>query len=614
MAFNNIFKYCLIIVFGCINLKLFAQNIALQQVFNGRYDFTFIGNTLNPDENSNMNTPTILTQSSANLNLAPNNVIEKAYLYWSGSGIGDYNIKLNGVNIGAQRIFGVVLPGTALPFFSAFADVTSQLQATGNGVYQVSDMDLSAIIADYFPSRMNYGGWAIVIVYSNPTLPINQLNVYDGLQAIPRTANSSLHIVLNSLNVVDNVGAKIGFLAWEGDSNIAVNETLKINGNTLSNPPLNPDDNTFNGTNSVTNSTNLYNMDLDIYDIQNNINVGDTTANIDLTSGQDFVMINAIVTKLNSQLPDASIIINNVAQTCNSSQITVNYTVYNTNGLVDLPTNTPVDFNVGYGIEDQIMQQIYPTIYTTTSVAAGGQQTFQVTFLLPAEVSDYYWLNFCVNVNPFTNQTYFPETNITNNCARLETRMLQIPKFNILPDLESCNKGLTSGYFDFSSYESSVKIDLLDNVAFFESEFDALNNQNNIMNIANYHATTTPKKIFVKLTNNITCTNITSFLLNTRKCEPVVFNAVSANNDAKNDVFFIEGLRNIFLDFELYIYNRWGQLVWKGNNNIEDFDGTSNSGFHVAGKTLAEGTYFYILDLKDINFPKTKNGYLYLTK
>jgi hypothetical protein len=64
-------------------------------------------------------------------------------------------------------------------------------------------------------------------------------------------------------------------------------------------------DNAFNGTNSFTGST-LYNMDLDVYNIQNN-NIGDTSAQIQLTSGQDFVMINAIVTKLNSQLPDATL-------------------------------------------------------------------------------------------------------------------------------------------------------------------------------------------------------------------------------------------------------------------------------------------------------------------
>jgi hypothetical protein len=59
-------------------------------------------------------------------------------------------------------------------------------------------------------------------------------------------------------------------------------------------------------------------MDLDVYTIQNNINIGDTSAQIQLTSGQDFVMINAIVTKLNSQLPDATLRINDIALLCNS--------------------------------------------------------------------------------------------------------------------------------------------------------------------------------------------------------------------------------------------------------------------------------------------------------
>ena len=46
----------------------------------------------------------------------------------------------------------------------------------------------------------------------------------------------------------------------------------------------------------------MYNMDIDVYDIQNNINIGDTTATISLTSGQDFVMINNIITVLNSPI------------------------------------------------------------------------------------------------------------------------------------------------------------------------------------------------------------------------------------------------------------------------------------------------------------------------
>ena len=79
----------------------------------------------------------------------------------------------------------------------------------------------------------------------------------------------------NNLNVLDNEGAKIGFVAWEGDSALAVNESLRINGNVIGNPPLNPSTNAFNGTNSFTGNQDLYNMDIDVYDLQNNIEIGD---------------------------------------------------------------------------------------------------------------------------------------------------------------------------------------------------------------------------------------------------------------------------------------------------------------------------------------------------
>jgi hypothetical protein len=85
----------------------------------------------------------------------------------------------------------------------------------------------------------------------------------------------------------------------------------------------------------------LYNMDLDVYNIQNNINIGDTSAQIQLTSGQDFVMI-TIVTKLNSQLPDATPALTILFLLCNSRKITIDYSVYNTNSTAIVPAATPI--------------------------------------------------------------------------------------------------------------------------------------------------------------------------------------------------------------------------------------------------------------------------------
>ena len=228
----------------------------------------------------------------------------------------------------------------------------------------------------------------------NDSLPLNQINIYDGLQAIPRALNNppevSLDITLESLNVIDNENAKIGFLTWEGDQNIAVTESLFINGNLISNPPLNPANNAFNGTNSITGSDSLYNMDLDIYDIQNNIQIGDSSALIELTSGQDFVMVNSIVTKLNNQSPDATITIDNVSGlSCDSRQITVNYTASNINGFEDLPAGIPIAIYANDALIGQTQ--------TSNIIPIGDSESGQITLTIPNSIPFDFELRFKVD-------------------------------------------------------------------------------------------------------------------------------------------------------------------------------------------------------------------------
>ena len=151
-----------------------------------------------------------------------------------------------------------------------------------------------------------------------------------------------LQINLSNLFVLNNTNAKAGFIAWEGDSQLPT-ETFTVNGTVISNP-LNPPNNVFNSTNSVTGSNELYNMDLDIYEIDSYVNIGDTNASIALTSFQDFIMISTVVTKLNSQLPDATLVIESSAVTCDSRDILLNYVVSNVNSTDFLPPNIPITF------------------------------------------------------------------------------------------------------------------------------------------------------------------------------------------------------------------------------------------------------------------------------
>lgn len=580
---------------------LSAQNVLLYKQFNGRFDFTFVGNTLNTGENNTTPGCSILTSSSSNLNLAANDVIEKAYLYWAGSGTGDFEVKLNNIDIVAQRTFALTQGTSRLPFFSAFADVTTLVLNAGNGTYTFSELDLNDVIntLTYCTNRTNFGGWAIVVVYKNSSLPLNQLNVYDGLQGIP----TSLNITLNSLNVIDNIGAKIGFVAWEGDASLSINETLKINGTTLSNA-LNPTNNAFNSTNTETNSTDLYNMDMDVYSIQNNIAIGDATAAVQLTSGQDFVMINVIITKLNSQLPDATIAVSKIEKQCNSRKITIDYTVYNTLATNPLPANVEVSVFAN--------TVFIGNFYTNAVIAIGGFENGTSSLNIPNTVPLDFVLKFVVDSNA-SGVGAITEILETNNVFETNVRLLISPNYNNLNDIKSCNLGFTKGIFDFSSYASLVKKDTVDLVGFFESESDANNVLNEIFLTSSFTAITTPKTIYVKLTNADGCSSITSFQLLTKNCLPIVYNAVTPNDDGVNDVLIVDGLYNIFMNHRLSIYNRWGQLVWLGNNN-EQFAGHSNRGIHVVGNILVSGTYFYILDLNDENFPESLNGYLFLSR
>ncbi len=581
----------------------FSQSISLYNQFNGRYDFTFVGNTLNPAENSFQLSPSIFTTSDATLTLASGDVIESAYLYWAGCGTGDFDVKLNGTDITATRTFSnVLVQGNTYNFFSAFADVTTQVQSTGPGVYSLSDLDVTSFLPLHFQNRTNFAGWALIVVYKNPALPLNQLNIYDGMQVVSVFSNF-LDVSLDALNVIDNVDAKIGFLAWEGDSGIAVTESLKINGNIISNPPLNPANNAFNSTNSVTNSSALYNMDLDIYNIENNIGVGDTSALIQLSSGQDYVMVNAIVTKLNSQLPDARITFPTPSLSCNVRELEIEYTVTNFNSTADLPANTPITFYAdGIVVGSGFTQNIIPI---------DGSETGTILITIPASVPLLF--DLMAQVDDIGNGTgIINEISESNNAFNMMIQLLASPSFNQPEELLSCNLGLTRAIFDFSSYEESVKTDPNHFVTFYESEANAIAEINQISDTTNFEALTTPKTIWVRIENTDGCFSITSFLLKSRNCDPIVYNAVSPNDDGLNDFFYISGLRDIFLNFNLEIYNRWGRLIWTGNQNKPDWTGKAENA--VGNEDAPGGTYYYILYLNDPNYPNPINGYLLLKR
>lgn len=467
-----------------------GQEIAQFEVFSGRYDYLAIGNTLNVQENGNNNPCELLSESTATLDLEPDQTIIAAYLYWAGSGTGDFEIVLNDIPITAERIFADAIDDER-PFFAAFTDVTTQILETGNGDYTFGGLDLNDVLPTYCPSGTNFAGWSLIVVYEDVDLPLNQVNIFDGLESVSQF-NNNLTIELENLNVLDNENAKIGFLAWEGDANLAVEETLSINGNLLSNPPLNPVNNQFNGTNSFTEANDLYNMDIDVYNIENNIDVGDTSAIIELTSGQDFVMINAIITVLNSQLPDAIIEIDNVDTTCNSRDIQIMYTVTN-QGTDVLPSNTPVAF-YGNGIATG-------GDVLTSTIAMGESQTNELIVTVDNTIPDFFDLIAIVDD---------PATVIESNEENNESLPFSVNLTSIdlleLTSLELCDDTSNDGIAIFNletPAQTALNGQDTITVSYFTSEIDAIIQENPIVQPNIYENITNPQTVFLRFQSTI---------------------------------------------------------------------------------------------------------------
>ena len=497
-----------LLLFLILCLSVQAQDVELFESFNGRYDYVAFGNTLNLVENGPNTACELLTETSAELSLLPTQTVVAAYLYWAGSADpGDLDVTLNNIPITADRDFTLtsLINGTEYIYFAAFADVTDLILANGNGTYTLTDLDVTSNIEFYCPRGTNFAGWAVTLIYEDPTFNLRNINIFDGLEFVNEVENE-LTIVIDNLNIIDSDGAKIGFLAWEGDSSLSVEESLRINGNLISNPPLNPANNAFNSTNSFTNSSDLYNMDIDVYNVEGVINAGDTQATIDLTSGQDFVMINNIVTVFNSELPEATVTIDTVHYTpeCGNRNLELKYTVFNLNSTAPLPINTPIAM---YADNTLIAQS-----QTTIEIPIGGSAIGFEALLIPPEIPADFLLRIVVD-DTGDGTGIVEEIDEDNNEDTTPIHLLVFPDFT-LQNLEICNA------FGIEVFDLNDAITILANtteVSFYISELDAEDKTNAIINPEAFETESPLVPIFVRV-ENLDCFIIDSFSIGVAIC------------------------------------------------------------------------------------------------
>ncbi|PXY43479.1 gliding motility-associated C-terminal domain-containing protein [Flavobacterium hydrophilum] len=87
----------------------------------------------------------------------------------------------------------------------------------------------------------------------------------------------------------------------------------------------------------------------------------------------------------------------------------------------------------------------------------------------------------------------------------------------------------------------------------------------------------------------------------------------SPNGDNVNDTFKILKIDFLYPDYKIEIYNRYGNVLFKGNKNKPDWDGRNSEGGGMGDGIAPNGVYFYVIHFNKENKPP-QQGRLYLNR
>lgn len=290
--------------------------LTLFDQFNGTIDYAVAGGTLRT--NNDITDPCSVTTSSTgtftNSSLIPSTAsVSRAYLFWAHSNINpDTQVTFEGQSVNATVVNQSNFNG---PMYGMAADVTGIINNTTdpyNHTYTFTDLTIDSSNT-YCVGPTVLGAWSLMVFYEDDSIFAARINLYNGFSG---ERNSDSDFTLDGFFAIDPIGAKTTVLSWEGDPTTATaaGEQLTI---TSPLPPLTitaleGDGDNINGNNRPFNSTiydgtsglntNSFGIDLDTYNLENIIRLGENSITIDVASGNDFVIINSLVIRVPSNL------------------------------------------------------------------------------------------------------------------------------------------------------------------------------------------------------------------------------------------------------------------------------------------------------------------------
>lgn len=175
------------------------------------------------------------SRTNANLTLGTTGGCGVIYaeLFWGGnitSGTANYSkrdsVYFKTPAAGYVGLKADILTEAAIPFagYYCYKDVTNLVRQGGTGTYWLANQVVQA-------ASSTCGGWTLVVIYSDPILPLRNLTIFRGISSI--NATNPQNIPISGFFTPPSpaaVNLKLGVFSLEGDRGTA-GDSLKFNGN-----------------------------------------------------------------------------------------------------------------------------------------------------------------------------------------------------------------------------------------------------------------------------------------------------------------------------------------------------------------------------------------------
>ncbi|MBD3863958.1 gliding motility-associated C-terminal domain-containing protein, partial [Olleya marilimosa] len=284
-----------------------------------------------------------------------------------------------------------------------------------------------------------------------------------------------------------------------------------------------------------------------------------------------------------------------VADDCgNTSQLTATLTIEDTTGpslinTLDLP-NSVICSNVPevpvLNFEDNCSLNPVTIVFEETTTFTGEEEIYDIIWTWTA----------------------------TDDCGNdtVITHTINVLTENFTTPLEG-DKCIEDGLIDLydylpEGYDTSIEwVVVTDGVSIIDGIFDPLE-----VELGDY--------VFNYTTLNNGCLNTFELTININDdCTVLpcgeddlkISKAVTPNGDAYNEFFTVGGVEECGFIIDIKIFNRFGDIVYESRDYQNNWNGQSPSGSVGSAGRLPNGTYYYVIDIKDSGI-KPLAGPLYL--